>query len=494
VSSLLEAVGVEKRYDGVYALQGVSFSVEAGEVHALMGENGAGKSTLSKIIAGVVRPDAGEIRLRGEPIALRGPLDAQKLGIGIIFQELDLFPNLTVGENLAIGNLKMERRRVVDFRELERFCRPFLEMVGLDCTINTLLEDLSMGQMQLVAIARALSLDARLLLMDEPTSSLGDDGVERLFQLIRSLTQRVVAVVYVSHKMQEIFAISDRVTVLRDGHYIGTRKTSETSVDEVISMMVGREFERSTRSASHASKQVLLSVRDLSTRSLSGISFDLHSGEVLGIAGLVGAGRSELGQALFGLDAWQSGSATLGGSDLHIRSPRSAISSGVGLVPEDRKLQGLMMQMSVRENSTMAVLPKLATGGVLRSREETAQADQVLRRTRLKAASLEAAVSSLSGGNQQKVLLARWLMSDPRVLFLDDPTRGIDVGAKHDIYGMIEDLAGQGKGILLVSSELPELLRCSDRILVLHEGRCTGVVDASTATQEHIMGMATGTA
>jgi ABC-type sugar transport system ATPase subunit len=259
-------------------------------------------------------------------------------------------------------------------------------------------------------------------------------------------------------------------------------------------MMVGREFERSTRSASHASNQVLLSVRDLSTRSLSGISFDLHSGEVLGIAGLVGAGRSELGQALFGLDAWQSGSATLGDSDLRIRSPRSAISSGVGLVPEDRKLQGLMMQMSVRENSTMAVLPKLATAGVLKGREETAQADQVLRRTRLKAASLEAAVSSLSGGNQQKVLLARWLMSDPRVLFLDDPTRGIDVGAKHDIYGMIEDLAGQGKGILLVSSELPELLRCSDRILVLHEGRCTGVVDASTATQEHIMGMATGTA
>ncbi|HEY3321320.1 MAG TPA: sugar ABC transporter ATP-binding protein [Planctomycetota bacterium] len=489
--ALLEARNIEKHYDGVYALQNVNFEVARGEVHALMGENGAGKSTLSKIIAGVVARDGGEINFEGNPAGIRNPLDAQRLGIGIIFQELDLFPSLTVAENIVIGNLRVERGSFVNFAELERFCRPFLEQVGLECPATTVLGDLPIGQMQLVAIARALSMDARLILMDEPTSSLADDGVERLFKLIRELAAKGVSIVYVSHKMQEIFQIADRITVMRDGRYIGTKNARDTNVDEIITMMVGRELSAAARSASHRTDKLLLSVKGLSTAHIQDVSFDLHAGEVLGVAGLVGAGRSELGAALFGLDPLTSGTIELHGQRVQARSPRQAMSSGLGLLPEDRKLQGLMMQMSVKENASMGVLNSVSRGGFVNQGVELDGARVVLERTRLKAASYDAVVSSLSGGNQQKVLIARWLLVDPHVLFLDDPTRGIDVGAKRDIYGLIEELAAKCKGLIFVSSELPELLRCCDRILVLHEGRAMGILDATSATQEQIMALAT---
>jgi ribose transport system ATP-binding protein len=466
----LRAENIHKHYDGVQALRGASFSLSAGEVHALMGENGAGKSTLAKIVAGSVRADSGQIFLDEKPVEIKSPLDAQRHGIGIIYQELDLFPNLSIAENIAIG-------RPVKFRDLHRFAEPFLYQVGLAANPRTMLGSLRAAEMQLVAIARALASNARILFMDEPTSSLFGDAVERLFRLIAELKQSSVAIVYVSHRMDEIFRICDRATVLRDGATVGTRAIAETNADELIRMMVGRNFESPAR-AEDVSRETLLSVANLSTKKLQNISFELRKGEVLGIAGLVGAGRSEIGAALFGLDKRLSGVIRLNGREINPRSPAEAIKLGIALVPEDRKREGLMMQMSVAENATLG-------------RSKSSGLDSVFRNLALKTASRDAPVSTLSGGNQQKVLLARSLLANPGVLFLDDPTRGIDVSAKQEIYAIIEKLRAEGKGIILVSSELPELLRCSDRILVMREGRATATLDANDATEERIMKAAT---
>ncbi len=471
---LLSAAHIDKHYGGVYALKAASFSLRAGEVHALMGENGAGKSTLARILAGSTRADAGEIQLNGAPVAIASPLDAQRHGIGIIYQELDLFPNLTAAENIVIGNLCFSGGR------METFCRPFLDQAGLPCPSTTLAGDLPIGQQQLLAIARALSMNARIILMDEPTSSLFDDAAERLFGLIASLKQRGVAIVYVSHKMDEIFRICDRITVLRDGETIGTRDIAETSREEVIRMMVGRDLLFTGRPQRPHPGATLLTVDGLTTRKLRGVSFRLRRGEVLGIAGLVGSGRSELGCALTGLDRILGGRFTL------------AHGATLGLVPEDRKSQGLMMQLSVLENSTLAILPRLQFAGFIDRAREARELEPVSQRLALKCASYAAPVSTLSGGNQQKALLARWLLANPDILFLDDPARGIDVGAKQDIYRIVDELAAAGKGVIFVSSELPELLRCCDRILVLNEGRLTAEFSAAEATQEKIMASATG--
>ncbi len=478
-----------KHYDGVWALRDAHFAVAPGEVHALVGENGAGKSTLAKILSGAVRPDSADIYWQGERVSLSSPLDAQRLGIGIIYQELDLFPNLTVAENLAIGNLRVERRQWVRPRDLESFCRPFLDQVGLAEKLWARTGSLPIGKLQLVAIARALGFGARLILMDEPTSALSADAVETLFQLIGRLKQQGVSVVYVSHKMDEIFRVCDRATVLRDGATIGTRALAGTTVEELIAMMVGRELGAGS-SQPAAPGEVLLSVTGLRARGVDSVTFDLRRGDVLGVAGLVGAGRSELGSALFGLNPIDAGSIRLNGREVRPRSPREALRDGIGLLPEDRKLEGLMMGMSVLENSTLAVLHRFQRFGFLSRRRELAAAETAHRQTALKSASWDAPLSSLSGGNQQKVMLGKWLLAGPEVLFLDDPTRGIDVGAKRDIYEVIGGLAAQGKGVILVSSELPELLRLSGRILVLREGRQCGILDARTATQEQILSLA----
>ncbi len=490
-SPLLQLDGIEKRFEGARALQGVSLEIAEGEVHALMGENGAGKSTLAKIVAGVVQPDGGEIIFRGKAVRIRNPLDAQRLGIGIVFQELDLFPHLSVAENIVIGNFRVNERAFVSFSRLRDFCAPFLARVGLDISPATPLCELPIGQMQLVAIARALSMDAKLILMDEPTSALGEQETERLFQLVRELTRRGVSMVYVSHKMHEIFRISDRLTVLRDGQYVGTRVAGQTSIREIISMMVGRDLAESGRSASHRTSRCILKVTGLATQKLKDITFDLNAGEVLGVAGLVGSGRSELGAALFGLDPIEQGRIEVNGALCAPGNARAAICGGIGLLPEDRKLQGLMMHMSVMENCTISTLARCAPRGVLRPRAEKRKAAAALTQTRTRAVSLNTPISALSGGNQQKVLLSRWLEVDPDVMFLDDPTRGIDVAAKQDIYQLIENLAARGKGIIMVSSELPELIRCCDRIIVLHDGEQMGCVDAAAATQEQIMALAT---
>jgi ABC-type sugar transport system ATPase subunit len=488
---ILQLSEISKRFDGVRALQGACFSLAAGEVHALMGENGAGKSTLAKIIAGTIAADGGTFIVNGSPVRIDGPQDAQRLGISIIYQELDLFPHLTVAENLAIGNNQFSESGFVRLSALDRFANPFLDQVGLTCGPRCEVRTLSMGERQLVAIARALSMRAKIILMDEPTSALFDDSVERLFNLIGALKSQGVAIVYVSHKMDEIFRICDRVTVMRDGETIGTRAIREVSSAELIEMMIGREWQTRDRKPVKSSEERVLSFSSVTTAKLRDISFELRKGEVLGIAGLLGSGRTEIGSALMSLDRLKNGQIDLLGKATPIRSVKRAMDAGIRWLPEDRKLDGLMMQMSILENGTISDLKSVSWFGFINPRREQAAAMAPFSALSLKYSSAGLPVSTLSGGNQQKVLLSRCLLGNPDVVFLDDPTRGIDVGAKEDIYQLIGQLASQGKGILLVSSELPELLRCCDRILVMKEGRIAATVDARQTRQQEILTLAT---
>jgi ABC-type sugar transport system ATPase subunit len=488
---ILQLSDISKHFDGVHALQGASFSLVAGEVHALMGENGAGKSTLAKIIAGAIAADGGTFLVDGFPARISGPQDAQRLGISMIYQELDLFPHLTVAENLAIGNHQFKESGFVRLADLDRFAKPFLDQVGLASGPRCEVRTLSMGERQLVAIARALSMRAKIILMDEPTSALFDDSVERLFNLIGALTSQGVAIVYVSHKMDEIFRICDRVTVMRDGETIGTRAIREILSADLIGMMVGREWQVRDRKPAKSSQEKVLSFSGVTTAKLRDVSFELRKGEVLGIAGLLGSGRTEIGSALMGLDRLKDGRIGLRGNAASIKSVKKAFEWGIRWLPEDRKLDGLMMQMSILENGTISDLGSVSCFGLINRRREWAAAMSAFSALSLKYSSTSLPVSTLSGGNQQKVLLSRCLLGNPDVVFLDEPTRGIDVGAKEDIYQLIELLASRGKAILLVSSELPELLRCCDRILVMKEGTIAASVDASQTTQQEILTFAT---
>lgn len=490
-SSLLECRGIEKHYGGVYALKGVDFDLRPGEVHALCGENGAGKSTLAKILAGVARPDAGKVFLQGQEVAIGNPARARDLGIGIVFQELDLFEQQSIAENMTMVG-PQSGRWWVRRRRQEAFCLPYLRQVGLDISPRTRLGELSIAAAQLVAIARALSMQARVLLLDEPTSSLTEAAAERLLDLLLELKKSGTAIVYVSHKMQEIFRVADRVTVLRDGAHVSTKAAGETSIDETIRLMVGREIDLSTTVQGQPGPEVALEVSGLSTENLRDISFNVHRGEILGVAGLVGAGRSELGEALFGLKKWTAGRAETAGAAFHPRSPHDAMRAHLAYMPEDRRSQGLFLQTSVRHNASGAILPRLSRAGWINLRREKVVVAEELQRTHTKAARDTLPVNALSGGNQQKVLLAKWLLTSPQVLYLDDPTRGVDVGAKADIYRMIEALAQDGHAILFVSSELSELLRHTHRLMIMCEGRCAGIVPTKSATQEQVMALAAG--
>ena len=494
MSELLSISQINKSFGGIRALRDVSFSIEEGKVYALIGENGAGKSTLGKIIAGVERADSGTLFLDGREFNPQDPLDAQRKGVAMIFQELDLFPNQSVGANLALGNLKLmnKKQKVINPKILEKAARPWLDKVALHVSSDIPLNVLPIAHIQLVAIARALSMDTRLIVMDEPTSALTEEAAEILFNTIDKLIEQGVTVVYVSHKMDEIFRIAHSIVVLRDGEYIGTRLKEETNVNEIISMMVGRPFEAKTKGVTRTTERAVLSVQNVSTEKLSDVSFELKSGEVLGISGLVGSGRTELGRLLFGLDAVSEGKMSLNGSPFAPRSPRDAIKAGFGLIPEDRKMEGLFIQQSVSDNMAISIMEKNQRAGFILRDEIAAGVSDMIGRTRLKTANPKVSVNTLSGGNQQKALVCRWLMVDPAVIFLDDPTRGVDVGAKEDIYEIIESLASRGKGILFVSSELPELLRCANRIIVLHDGRISGIVDAQKTDQLELMRLAMG--
>jgi ABC-type sugar transport system ATPase subunit len=500
---LLSLRTISKHFEGTEALANVDLEVEPGTVHALVGENGAGKSTLAKIVAGAVAPDLGQMLLGGELYRPRTPLDAQRRGVGMIFQELDLFPHLTIADNLTIGNLQSERGAFLDRRAAERFCEPLLAEVGLDARPGELLQGRSIGQMQLVAIARALGMNARLLILDEPTSALDDAHAGRLFAAIARMKAKGVAMLYVSHKLNEVFRLADRITVLRDGRVVETTARAETDPSRVVSKMVGREINDVGRTprpdvgrtpwfAAGPLARPVLSAKHLHSRKLHDITFDLHSGEILGIAGLVGSGRSSLAAGLFGLDPTLTGSILIDGHEYWPSSPAQAIANGLALVPEDRKTQGLLPHLSVLENSSLATLGNRQHFGFLRLSAERTEWATAGAQLRIRTASPDRPVHELSGGNQQKVLLARWLMAQPRILLLDDPTRGVDIGAKHDIYAAIRERCAAGTGVILISSELPELLQLSDRILVLNAGRAAGMLTRGEATEERVMELAAG--
>lgn len=490
---VLAAEGVSKGYPGVRALDDVSLHVHRGEVLAVVGENGAGKSTLMKALAGIVRPDAGSISVDGAPVQLDSVRAAAAHGIALIHQELLLAENLDAGANVLLGR---EPRRLgwLDARAAERAATDALERVGADFSASTPVADLSLGRRQLVEIARALSLDARVIIMDEPTSSLSARETDKLFEVVRDLTARGVAVVYISHRLAEVLELADRAVVLRDGRNAGELARSELSHDALVRHMVGRALEAPVRSTSRAPRAPLLEVRGLVTPAHPAhrVDLDVGRGEIVGLAGLVGAGRSELLQALFGIEPALAGTVTLDGEAVALEEPRDALRAGIGLVPEDRKDQALFLDWAVAANVSIATLDREHARGLVRSRRERDLVGRMTGELAVKTPTLDAAVGTLSGGNQQKVVLARWLALEPRLLLLDEPTRGIDVGARQEIYALLRRLAAGGVGILFASSEMEEVLQLADRVVVLREGERMGSLEHDAIDEEAVMSLATG--
>jgi ribose transport system ATP-binding protein len=485
--------GISKAFGPVKVLDGVDFNIAGGEIHALMGENGAGKSTLMKILSGAYVPDAGSMIVDDKPAAIRSTSDAEAIGIAIIHQELNLIPQLSVMENLFLGR-EPNRFGVIQTHLMRAEAEVWLNKIGanhIDPTREA--GTLSIGQQQLVEIAKALSLNARVLIMDEPTAALTDREIDTLFQIMTELKAGGIAIVYVSHRMEEMFKICDKVSVLRDGHFVGERVVRETSFDEVVKLMIGRELHEQFPARTAERRTVRLQVDDLSDEGkISGIHFEVRGGEVLGVAGLMGSGRSEILRTLFGLKRKASGQIALDGAVQAIHNPGDAIASGIGFVTEDRKSQGLVLGMSVRENATLVHLEEYAHGGVINGRAESAGVQQLIAELHIRTRDAEQEVKSLSGGNQQKVVFAKWLAKPPRVLLLDEPTRGVDVGGKAEIYQIMNRLAAGGSAIVMVSSDLPEVLAMSDRILVMREGRQAAILDAKATSQEEIMTAASG--
>jgi rhamnose transport system ATP-binding protein len=488
---VLEVRDLYRRFGSTQALAGASLTLYPGEVHALIGENGAGKSTLIKILTGVEQPDAGEVRLDGETISVPSAIDAQALGIVAIYQEPMVFPDLSVAENIFIGHRDLGR--VVDRRRMRRDAEAVIGRLGVQLDVDEPARGLTVAEQQTVEIAKAISLKARVLIMDEPTSSLSANETERLFRIVASLRASGVAILFISHRMDEVFQIADRITILRDGRWIRTAKRGELPRDLAIRDMVGREIGDFFQRSPSTPGEVLLEVRDLArTGAFTGISFSLRAGEVLGLAGLVGARRTDVGLALFGIAPADGGVIELHGRPVAITHPRDAIRNGIAYASEDRHHLGLVLPMTIASNVTLPVLSRyLGRLGFLRRKAEVDTAAEYRDRLRIRAASIHAPVASLSGGNQQKVMLSKWLNTRPRVLILDEPTRGIDVGAKADVHRTIDELAKAGLGIVLISSDLPEVLHMSDRILVMREGRQTALLERG-ATAEAVLAAAMG--
>ena len=489
---LLEVDGVRKEFPGVVALDDVTLRVRRGTVHALMGENGAGKSTLMKIIAGVYQPDAGEIRLKGSRIRIASPLDALEAGIAMIHQELNLMPFMTVAENIWIRREPLNRFGLVDHRELNRRTRALFARLNIDVDPASEVRDHSVATRQMIEIAKAVSYESDILIMDEPTSALTDREVDHLFRIIADLRAQGKGIVYITHKMNELFTIADDVSIFRDGRYIATHAAKDITRDQVIQMMVGREITQMFPKEPAEIGEVVLSVRDLALEGVfSGVSFDLRRGEILGLAGLVGSGRTNVAEAIFGVTPATGGEIRLDGAPVRIGSPRDAMRAGMALLTEDRKDTGCFLMLSVGENMEMAVLSdRYVRGGFVAQGRVDAECHRMKDAMRVKTPDLAERIENLSGGNQQKVLIGRWLLTNPRILILDEPTRGIDVGAKAEIHRLISRLAGQGVAVIMISSELPEVLGMSDRIAVMHAGRLTGILDRAEADQVSIMQLA----
>ena len=492
---LIEMRGIHKRFPGVHALRGVELTVRAGEVVALMGENGAGKSTLMKVLSGIYRSDGGEVRVDGRPVTIGGPREAQALGIGIIHQELALMNDLTVAQNIFIGREPRRSFGRLDDAALDRGAAALFQRMNLSLDPRREVGTLTIALQQMVEIAKALSFDSRVLIMDEPTAALNDREIADLFRIIGDLKAAGVGIVYISHRMDELKRIADRVTVMRDGEHVGTRDVADVTTEDVVAMMVGRKVERVEAAVPDLSDApVLLEARGLARgRAVRDVSFDLRAGEILGFAGLMGAGRTEVARLIFGADARDAGEIRVRGQPVSIAEPSDAVAAGIGYLSEDRKRFGLALPMSVRDNVGMASLDRFTgRGGRLNDRGIAEAARGFVDKLGIRTPSVDQEVRLLSGGNQQKVVIAKWLLRDCEVLIFDEPTRGVDVGAKAEIYRLIEGLAAEGRGVIVISSELPEVLRLSHRIAVMCEGRLTGILPGGPdVTQEAVMALAT---
>ena len=492
---LIRMEGIEKRFPGVHALNQCHFELRAGEVHALVGENGAGKSTLMKIIGGIYHKDAGHIYLNGGEVEIQNPRQAQHLGISIIHQELNLMPHLTVAQNIYIGREPRGKVNfVVDDKTTNKQADGLFEMLSLDLDPDTKVADLTVAKQQMIEIAKALSFNAKILIMDEPTAALTDAEIEDLFTIIRQLRQNGVGIVHISHRLEELKLIADRVTVMRDGRMIDTLLTEEASIDKIISLMVGRIiFESAPEIPENPSEEVVLEVRNLNLgKALRKVNFNLKKGEILGFAGLMGAGRTDVARAIFGADKIDSGEIFINGKQVQIKNPKDAVASGIGYLSEDRKRYGLALGMDVKENIVMASMKRfIRWHSWMDFKKAASRAGEMVEALNIKTPNLEQKIKFLSGGNQQKVVMGKWLTADTNILIFDEPTRGIDVGAKSEIYKLLNDLAQSGKSIIMISSELPEILRMSHRVVVMCEGRVTGILDADEMTQESSMTYAT---
>ncbi len=494
-------VGISKSFPGVRALDSVNLDVGAAEIHAFLGENGAGKSTLLKILSGAQKPDQGTIEFDGKPVHFVSPLEAQKAGIVTIYQEFTLAPDMTIAENVFIGR-EPGSRLFISRSALESQTRALSERIGLDRSPNAFVRDLSVAEQQMVEIARALSMSSKLIVMDEPTSALSRTEVQKLYEIIRSLKHDGIATIFVTHRIEEVFEICDRYTVLRDGRHVGAGAVADTTIEDIIRMMVGRELGLlAKRQTTYATDQIALRVEGLSRRrkstdasaiELHNISFDVKKGEILGIAGLVGAGRTETARAMFGADQIDSGRIFVEDQEVTIASPRDAISQGIGLVPEDRKQQALFLALAIRTNLSIASHDRISSLGVfISARKEDVLVEEYKKLLNIRMSSPDQIVGNLSGGNQQKVVLARWLALRPKVLIVDEPTRGVDVGAKVEVHNLLFEMAASGIAIIVISSELPEILALADRIVTMREGRITGEISGAKADQEKLMTMMT---
>ena len=481
---LLEMRGICKSFSGVPALNNVEIELKAGEVHALLGENGAGKSTLIKILAGIYQKDAGEIRLDGTPVEITSASDAKNLGISVMHQEISLVPQLSVANNILLG--KEGKSFFIDYKKRREIARKAMEELGYDINVDTMVEDLSIAQQQIVEIVRALTAEeTKLIVMDEPTAAISEKDVEKLFETIRRLKKKGIGIIYISHRMEEISQIADRLTVLRDGNYIGTKKIDEVSMQDVVEMMVGRQVEEMYHYNIKEVGDIVLEMKNVSSGAVSNVDFDLRKGEVHGLYGLVGAGRTELARVIFGLDPYQ-GEISIRGKEEKIRCVADAMEKGIALVPEDRKTEGLILENTIWFNSVITILEKIMNRlriDRVKGKEITEEYRKMLK---IKYTSTEQMARTLSGGNQQKVVLSKWLARKPDILILDEPTRGIDIGAKSEIYELIFKLANEGVGIIMISSELPEIINLCTRVTVMREGKITGTIAREEFDQNEI--------
>lgn len=493
MSVLLEMKGISKRFRGVQALNGVNFDLREGEVHALVGENGAGKSTLMKVLTGIHQPDAGEIFYLGKPYAVKNIGESQALGISMVHQELNMMNDLTVAQNIFIGR-EMRSGFIIKDNDMVKETRAIFNHIGIDIDPKIKLGRLTVGKQQMVEIAKAVSRDCKVLILDEPTAALTQTEIDELFRIMADLKSKGIGMIYISHRMDEIKTISDRITVMRDGEYVGTVDTDSVTKDEIINMMIGRVVYEDPKTHSEVPEdaETVLEVKNLTSGNLfKNVSFKLRKGEVLGFSGLMGAGRTEVARAIFGADPIDSGEIYVNGKPVSIKSPKDAVNLGIGYLSEDRKRYGLMLDKSVAENTALASLDKYIKFGIINDRKIKEEAQIENAKLKTKTPSMEQALKNLSGGNQQKVIIARWLIKNSDILIFDEPTRGIDVGAKSEIYTLMNELARSGKSIIMISSELVEILRMSDRVLVMCEGKKTGELDISEANQEKIMQLAT---